>query len=242
MELNCIVIDDEPHAIAEFKELIALTPGISLRESFNSVEDAITHLQDYGTVDVVFSDIGMPMTDGIEGAKMLTIYCGALVYTTAHRHFGEQAFREGASGYLVKPLKHERFVDQVKQLQALKEKKKRLEYEGEKFAFIKGSTKGSFITVFYHDIMYIEAALNYIKIFTPKQTEITYLGLKELEKQLMMHPDFIRISKSYLISVNYLKKVEGNIAFMSDGQGHAIGEKYRPAFMDLLRKRMIGGG
>ena len=239
MELTSIAIDDEPHALTELEDLVSLTPGIHLRGTFNRIDDAITHLQDFGPVDLVLCDIHMPITDGIEGAKMLKVYCDHLVYTTAHRNYAEEAFHEGASGYLVKPLVHERLIEKVEQLGEIQEKNRRISFGENKFVFIPGNKKQSFIKVFYHEIIYFEALLNHIKIITTKNTEITYIGLKRLEKELMRHPDFIRIGKSYMISINYLKKVEGHMAFMTNGECLPIGEKYRNAFTEILRKGMI---
>ncbi|KIA96221.1 hypothetical protein OC25_03850 [Pedobacter kyungheensis] len=241
MELISIAIDDEPHALAEISELLSITPGITLRAKFSNVGDALTHLQEFGPVDIVYCDISMPLTDGIEGARMLKVYCDHLVYTTAHRNYAEEAFHEGASGYLVKPLNLERLIEKVEQLKEVQEKSRRIEYGEKKFAFITGNTKNSFIKVFYSEIVYFEALLNHIKIITIKNTEITYVGLKQLERDLMRHPDFIRIGKSHMISVNYLKKVEGNMAFMTNGESLPIGEKYRNAFTEMLRKGMLSG-
>jgi len=241
MELISIAIDDEPHALAEISELLSLVPGIIIRGTFSNTSDAIGHLQDFGPVDIVFCDISMPVTDGIEGARMLKVYCDHLVYTTAHRNYAEEAFHEGASGYLVKPVNLERLIENVEQLKEIQEKSRRIEYGEKKFAFVTGNTKHSFIKVFYSEIVYFEALLNHIKIITTKNTEITYVGLKQLERDLMRHPDFIRIGKSHMISINYLKKVEGNMAFMTNGESLAIGEKYRNAFTQLLRKGMLSG-
>ena len=241
MELTSIAIDDEPHALSEIQDLLSLTPGVQLRATFNNINDAVNNLQEFGPVDIVFCDISMPVTDGIEGAKMLKVYCDHIVYTTAHRNYGEEAFHEGASGYLVKPIIHERLIEQIDLLKDIQEKSRREEYGEKKFAFVTGNTKHSFIRVFYNEIIYFEALLNHIKIITIKNTEITYLGLKQLERELMRHPDFIRISKSYMISINYLKKVEGNMAFMTNGECLPIGEKYRNAFTEILRKGMLSG-
>lgn len=241
MELTSIAVDDEPHALSDIGDLLSLTPGVNLRATFNNVNDAVTHLQEFGPVDIVFCDISMPVTDGIEGAKMLKVYCDHLIYTTAHRNYAEEAFHEGASGYLVKPIIHERLIEKVEQLKEIQEKSRREEYSEKKFAFVRGKTKHSFIRVFYQEIIYFEALLNHIKIITTKNTEITYLGLKQLERDLMRHPDFIRISKSHMISINYLKKVEGYMAFMTNGECLPIGEKYRHAFTEILRRGMLSG-
>ncbi|MGY0040666.1 hypothetical protein [Pedobacter sp. NJ-S-72] len=57
--MSCIVIDDEPHAIDELCELIALVPHLNLVESFSDARQAIAYLQEAEHIDIIFSDISM---------------------------------------------------------------------------------------------------------------------------------------------------------------------------------------
>ena len=50
---------------------------------------------------------------------------------------------------------------------------------------------------------------NYIIIHTAQKTYITYLTFKGMEEQLPQHL-FIRIHKSFLISVNAIKTIDGS--------------------------------
>src|SRR5690606_25366382 len=113
MPFTCIVIDDEPHAILELSELIEENSNLKLQKAFSNVFDAQKYLATEGSVDIVFSDIEMPDLSGLQAAQSLTSYCRFLVFVTAYRNHALQAFAEKCSGYLLKPVGSEEFVDLI---------------------------------------------------------------------------------------------------------------------------------
>ena len=54
---------------------------------------------------------------------------------------------------------------------------------------------------------------NYITIYTQKDKYITLLNLKNLEQNLD-HQSFIRVHKSYIVSINKIEGIEGNEIFI----------------------------
>jgi len=238
MELSCIIIDDEEHAISEAQDLIEITPGLKLTRSFGNVTDAINFLREFGEVDIIFSDISMPNIDGIEAGKILNAYCSFLIYITAHRHYTEDAFGVWASGYLLKPLSRSKFIKEIDQVFAKKNKIIRLD-EIDNILFVKGSHKNSFIRIEYNNIIYISSMLNYVNISTIHGMKVTYMGLKSIEKKLANKNKFFRISKTKIISLDYLDHIDGNRAYLTDGQHFDIGAGYRDAFLDFMQRRTL---
>jgi two-component system LytT family response regulator len=237
MEICCIIIDDEPHAISELEDMIKKTPGISLLGSFYNVNDAWEFLSENHQVDIIFSDIDMPVINGISAAKILKTYCDYLIYVTAHRNFAIDAFVVNAAGYLLKPISLDSFVTKITEIsQNIRNRKQDNE---EDLIFIKGGHKNSFIKLAFSDIIRIEAMLNYVKIYTLKGDEITYVGLKKLEDLLKKKSNFFRISKSSIINLNFMDRIDGHVVKLNDGGVFTIGEKYRDAFHEFLRKRTL---
>ncbi|TKC00049.1 LytR/AlgR family response regulator transcription factor [Pedobacter cryotolerans] len=237
MEIRCIIIDDEPHAISELEDLIMRTPGIGLLGSFYNVNDAVRFLNEGQIVDIIFSDIDMPLINGIAAAKILKAYCSNLIYVTAHRNFAIEAFAVNAIGYLLKPVGIEAFVSKISEITlSIRNIKGN---SNQDLIFIKGSHKNAFIKLAFSDVIRIEAMLNYVKIFTQKGDEITYVGLKKLEDILKKKCNFFRISKSSIINLDFMDRVDGNVIKMNDGGALNIGEKYRDAFHEFLRKRTL---
>ena len=233
--MSCIIIDDEPHALAEMAELIGRTPGIFLVAEFGDPSRAIQFFDDGELVDIIFSDIDMPMVDGISAAILLQKFCRELVFVTAHRKFALEAFQVGASGYLMKPVAINALIDKVAQLSA----RRGLGYEGngEAIAFIKGDRKHSFIKLVFKEVIFIQAMLNYVKIITLQGVKLTYAGLKNVEELLCTKAYFFRISKSVIVNMEFVTRVDGNGVYLMDGTSLTIGANYREAFRDFLRKR-----
>lgn len=238
MELTSIVIDDEPHAIAEICELILITPGITNRDSFETVGEALAFLETNGGVDVIFCDISMPVIDGLQAAGILDGYCQFLVYVTAHRFHGPETYEVSASGYLMKPLKYDKFISQVKILDKLKEESIWATPE-EQTIFVKGGDKNSVLSINSQDIIFIQGLDNYIKFHTTKGEKTTYMQLKDLDSTLMRKSSFLRVAKSTIISLRYLERVDGNVAYMQTGEVFNIGKVYRPAFNEFLQQRRL---
>lgn len=237
MEICSIIIDDEPHAISELEDLVKRTPGIGLLGSFCNVNDAVEFLSEGHRVDIIFSDIDMPLLNGISAAKILKTYCDYLIYVTAHRDFAIDAFGVNAAGYLLKPVSTESFVNKVAEIaQDIRNLKRD---DDQNLIFIKGSHKNAFIKLAFSDIIRIEAMLNYVKIYTQKGDEITYVGLKKLEDLLRKKGNFFRISKSSIINLDFMDRVDGHVVKLNNGGAFTIGEKYRDAFHEFLRKRTL---
>jgi DNA-binding LytR/AlgR family response regulator len=99
--------------------------------------------------------------------------------------------------------------------------------------FIKGESKNKFLKVDYNDILYIEGLKNYVSVFTPAQRIVTYQTLRDLETTLPK-PPFYRVHKSYIISVDKIRMVDGNTVYIGD-QSIPIGETYRDSFLKMIR-------
>ena len=237
--MTCIVIDDEPHCIEELCDLIAQVPHLNLLERFSDARLAMAYLKEESHVDIIFSDINMPVLNGIEAAEIMKNYCHFLVYVTAYRDYAPEAFESKADGYLLKPVSYLAFRQEIEDLDRKFQNIIKLQRDENQFLFIKGGQKSSFIKIRYSDIIFIEAMLNYIMIHTTTGHEITYMGLKAMEDKLQLMDVFFRINKSIIISLHYLDRVDGNIARLSTGQNYQVGEKYKGVFLEFLKKHTL---
>jgi DNA-binding LytR/AlgR family response regulator len=98
------------------------------------------------------------------------------------------------------------------------------------FIFIKANQ--SLIKVNYSEINYIEGLKDYVKIYTGNKNLITKCTIKSLEKKLPKD-SFIRIHKSYIVSVDKINKIELNQVFLQHKQ-IPIGQLYREPFLNLI--------
>jgi DNA-binding LytR/AlgR family response regulator len=79
------------------------------------------------------------------------------------------------------------------------------------YFFIKCGSK--FEKIHFADILYVEGMQNYITIYTRKGKYVTLLYLKNLEENLDSK-SFIRVHKSYIVSIDKIEAIEGNEIFI----------------------------
>lgn len=111
--MNIIIVDDEKMAIdvlsIMIRKLFPLQVGI--KGTFTNAADALCYLEK-NKVDVVFLDIEMVDTHGIQVAKKLLQKYPTLqiIFVTAHAQFAVDAFEVEATDYLLKPVHEKRLL------------------------------------------------------------------------------------------------------------------------------------
>lgn len=129
--------------------------------------------------------------------------------------------------FLLKPFSFERFMQAVGKAVAEKSPESQ---EKESFITIKSGKKRFRIPA--REIVYLESAGDYVKIITPSKTYLANEPLKYFEN-ILPSGDFIRIHRSYLVSIPYIGYIEGNCVFVA-GHELPLGRQYK----DSLRTRL----
>ena len=205
MKLNCLIIDDEPIARKGMEEYVREVDFLNLMAQCENPVQASPYL-DRG-VDLIFLDIHMPKISGIEFLKTLK-NPPMVIFTTAYSEHALEGYTLDVIDYLLKPISFERFLkaaNKARDFYALQHPPQ-TEIAPEYF-FIKCNSK--FEKVYYREVLYIEGLQNYVVVHTKQRKLITYMTLGGLEAQL---PDrqFIRVHKSYVVSVSQISAMEGN--------------------------------
>ena len=238
--MNCIVVDDEPLAREGMQLLIAQTPGLKLNGCFSNADDASAYLADHKT-DLVFLDIQMPGTSGIEFAR--TISPDTLViFTTAFASYALDSYEVDAIDYLVKPLHQDRFLKAVQKARAYHAmlhtgdaSPNNIEAIASDFIFVKAERK--FFKLHFKDILYIEGLKDYVVLHLQGQRIITAMNIKTIHEQLPK-TIFCRVSKSYIINIQHIESFDNNTVFIHTNEV-PIGNSYRAAFFDEVVNKKI---
>ncbi|WP_025144364.1 LytR/AlgR family response regulator transcription factor [Pedobacter jeongneungensis] len=238
MNLNCSVIDDEPAGITMVEDVIEQTFGIRLCKSFDNAFDALIFFQTHGPVDIIFLDIDMPFINGIEAATLLHPYCTFLIFITAHREYGPEAFEVNADGYLLKPLMKSRFLELMDKLRKEKIQKASIQKDN-RYLLVKGSLKNTYTNIWAEGILYIKAMANYIQIFQSEGIKTTQMGLGAIEKVLEGNPSFLKINRSTIIAVDKIATIDGYKVVMNDQMDFTVGRQYKKAFNDFVIKKAL---
>jgi DNA-binding LytR/AlgR family response regulator len=205
--LKCVIIDDEPLARECISNYVESVEFLNLAGTgSNPVE--LSQLLDKQKIDLIFLDIQMPIMNGIDYLKMLQ-NPPMVIITTAYPSFALEGFQLDVLDYMLKPITFNRFfkgVSKAKDYHYLKTKTLGNKPE-EDYFFIKCDYK--YERIYFDDILYIQGLQNYVTIYTRKAKHITLLSLKNVEENL--HRDsFIRVHKSYIVSVSKIEAIENN--------------------------------
>lgn len=212
MNINCIIIDDEPLARKGLREYIADVDFLHLTGEFENPLKATDAIRE-GKAQLLFLDIQMPKITGLDFFKTLQP-APPVIFTTAFPQYALDGFNLNALDYLVKPISFERFLQaalKAKEYYELRTAFRQVVSDSAEakpsYFFIK--TDGKLVKVFYDDILLVEAVQNYVNIYTAEKKYITYLTFKSVEEYLPGE-NFIKVHKSYIVPVQKIESIEGN--------------------------------
>jgi two-component system, LytTR family, response regulator len=235
MKLRCLIIDDEFLARKYLRDYVSKLPALELVGDYNSPLKAMELIKS-GEVDLLFLDIQMPDITGIEFLKTMD-RAPYVVLTTAYEEYALQAYELNVADYLLKPFSFERFLKAVNKVQELAEKDKKLQLAKtetgdvmhkpqlkEDHLIIRADRK--LYKINYEDLIYIEGQKAYVTFHTKKKNITALASLRDLEEQLP-GSHFMRIHKSYIVSIHEIESLEGNQVEIG-GTRLSVGKSYRP--------------
>jgi len=209
MKIRCVIIDDEPLAIAVIENYIKEFDEITLVGSFDSPITALSTIKNE-TIDVMFLDINMPKMNGLEFLRSLTERPHVII-TTAYREFAVDSFDLDVLDYLVKPIPFGRFLKTINKLtnriQLESGEQEEVLLQEEPFIFLKVDKK--LMKIKLNDILFIESLKDYIKVITTLGDYLVHKSMTSISEELPKEY-FIRIHRSFTIAINKISFLEGN--------------------------------
>jgi DNA-binding LytR/AlgR family response regulator len=238
MKLNCIIIDDEPVARNLLEEYIE---DIDFFQLIGKAENPLKAnvLLNNNKIDLMFLDINMPKMSGIEFLRTSTTL-PLTILTTAYTEYAIEGFELDVLDYLVKPFSFERFLKACNkakeyfELQSSFTDKKTT--EDASYFFVK--CNGKIEKIFYDELLYVEAMVNYVVLHTEDRKLIVYLTMKAVAEHLPQSI-FIKIHKSTIVNINKIKSIEGNQINMGKVQVVISQTLQESAMKQILKDRML---
>lgn len=234
MEIKALIIDDEPLAQNIIQQYAQKLPNLTIIGTCSDAICAHNFIRD-NEVDLMFLDINMPKLSGISFLKNLK-NPPLVIFTTAYSEYALEGFELNAIDYLKKPFSFERFCRafyRAEELHLLKQNSKStsIEHGDHEFLFVKSDKKT--VKVKFSDIYYIEGLGDYIKLHLADNKIVTNLSMKKIIS-LLPEKIFYRIHKSFIISLDKIEAVEGNMIKMKNIK-LPIGNSYRQDFMAFIK-------
>jgi two-component system LytT family response regulator len=214
--IKAIIIDDEELARKVIIRYLEKHPEI---EIIDECENGFTGLKAINEKkpDLVFLDIQMPKINGFEMLEVLDEK-PLIIFSTAHDEFALKAFEHSALDYLLKPYSQKRFSDAVNKAVERIRNGNSQAGEMEKFQaeadqredylhriVVKDGSNVHVVPV--DDIIRLEAADDYVEIFTSARKHLKQKPLSYFEQHL--DPEhFIRVHRSSIVAIREISKLE----------------------------------
>ena len=219
---KCIIVEDEPLAQNILKKYIADHPSLELVATCTDALEAQLILNKQ-SIHLIFLDINLPKLSGINFLKSL-LQSPLIIFTTAYPEFAVEGFELNAVDYLLKPFSFERFLKAVnKVIEKLNNSSLPKKDDIDTFIFFKSDKKIHKVDL--ESIHYIEAVGDYMKVITDSGQLLINETMKNLQEELPAR-SFIRVHKSFIISRNRIKFIEGNY-IQVETKSIPIGATYR---------------
>jgi two-component system, LytTR family, response regulator len=199
--MRAIAIDDEPIALEVVKSHAAKVPFLELLAVFTDAFEAMEYLQKE-RIDLIFLDIKMPDISGIEFFRSLNRK-PMVIFTTAYSEHAVTSFELDAVDYLLKPFSLARFLKGCNK--ALELFQYRNNGSSNDHMFLK--TGYEQIKVMFEDILYLEAAGNYVT-FVMKDKNVLARSTFLEATSLLPAERFVRVHRSFVVAVNKIDKIE----------------------------------
>lgn len=257
--LTCAIVDDEKLAIERLERLIEQVSKessevIKILFKASSCKELEKQLKNHSP-DVLFLDIHLVDTLVFDALDKIE-YEPYIVFVTAHDDYTIKAFEEGAIDYILKPYTKERIEKTIHRILKSYRKNQQLRSDeninkqpsaSHTLEYLKTKLKTKKLPIKLEDdivllpiseIIYIEADNKDVIIVTKEGRYRAQFHMYNLEVKLR-DDGFIRIHKSYLISVNHISRIKkwfagSYLVEMSNGDELKISRNYQREFLDLI--------
>jgi len=232
MTIRTILVDDEKLAIQGLQLRLEPFEDVEIIDTCSNGREAIRKIKT-GKPDLVFLDIQMPGFDGFSVVKgVMEIEPPLFVFVTAYEEHAIRAFEANAVNYLMKPVDEDKLADTLDRVRTrLTEKSSAEEAEklkdvlaevapdamdsldmGEESAgryekMINIKDRGQIFRVDVDTIEHIEAAGDYMCIYTGDNSLILRETMKDLERRLDPRI-FQRVHRSTIVNLDQVRQVK----------------------------------
>lgn len=204
---NVLIVDDEPPIRSEMAYLLEQDERAGTIDEAGGATEAIEKIL-ANKPDVLFLDIQMPGTSGVQLADILHNLKNPpiVVFVTAFSEYAAEAFELDATDYVLKPVEQERLTKALDKIEAALALRKPAT-SGSQVRRIQGERNGKRAYISVSDISYIEAKADYSFVYTQAGGYLVNESISVLERQLQ-DEGFIRVHRSYVVNIDDVRDIE----------------------------------
>jgi two-component system LytT family response regulator len=244
-----VIIDDETHNRNVLRILLEKHCGsIQIAGEADNADDGFKLIQKVNP-QLVFLDIKMPEKSGFDLLRMFKEITFEVVFISAFNEFAIHAFEFNALDYILKP------IDYVKLIKAVDRARNKINIQSSKDAilhFISSHNEKSnivskltvhqndkVILINVPDIIHIAGQTDYCQIYLKDNSRYSSSkDLKLFENLLSQDSSFVRINKSVILNINFIKsysKGETCVIELLNGLDFEVSRRKKTEIVKKLR-------
>ena len=265
--ITCYILDDDPESIGILKHYIEKISWLKIIGFSTTPLEALETINKGLSADVIFLDVEMPDFSGFEIARLLKNNT-PIIFTTAYSKYAAEAWCNDGTDFLEKPFSFERFSKSVLKIRNRMEKEYELDRLREKengsgesslmdqeavyqlkndAELSKTPAPKSFYTRKHSlrkrfqcdSLVYIQGQKNYkLMVFVDDSKTVFYANMQTIMESLP--GNFLRIQKSYIINLDYIKRVDKLSVVMQNDKRINIGASYKAKLYESINFKTIG--
>lgn len=246
MNLKAIAVDDEQHCLDTLIwELQRNCPEVEMVHTINE-EDRARELIPVTDFDILFMDIHLQSTSGIELVKSLQPLDCHVVFVTAYDQYAIEAFEIAATHYLLKPINADKLRTAVDRIIEYKRSNDKVTLENiiaalsntnqnqRRIAF---SIQSGIEFVLPEDIVYVAGENNYSVLYFLSGKKLMVSKTLSVVEGMLSDFTFMRIHKSYLVNLKHIVryvKADGGYLEVKGGDQLGVSRTKRATIHQLF--------
>ena len=244
--LKALIVEDEHHNQEVLRKLLGrYHSDVSIVGMAEDVEEAVLAIQNTKP-DLIFLDIELKMKSAFDLLNRVDCSGIDIIFTTAFEQYALKAIKYAAIDYLLKPIDIDELsdalqtvrlkimdkVDNYVQIQTLLAN---LKQPNTRLAI---PTIEGFDFIPIEDILYCQADGSYSVFLTKEGKKIVSSKSLKYYENLVISEQLFRVSKSYIINLNYVKKfVKGKAPYivMDNEVSISVSPYTKSALLELIK-------
>jgi len=218
--MRCIIIDDEPMARKGMEEELR---EISFVELVGIGENSYQAIELVATLrpDLILLDIQMLGLNGLDLIKSLR-QPPMVIITTAYSDYALRGYELDVIDFLIKPVDFRRLLKaccKAQEFNTLRQSAGGAGLpnlsmpSGDLYFFVKSN--GKYEKILFSELLFVEAADNYVLLHTNGKKFMVYDTLKNMESILPVD-DFMKVHKSFIVALKKVSAIESGTLRIAD--------------------------
>jgi two-component system LytT family response regulator len=253
--VTALIVDDEKHNIVMLQSLLKENcPDIAILDVAGNAETAYEKIS-LLKPQLVFLDIKMPNKSGFDLLRLFSEINFEVIFVSAYNEYAITAFEFNALGYILKPIDYVALQKTVtKAISIIRARNstnnpeiaefvKTLEDKGDRVNKVSIHHNDKVVLLNVHDFVYIEGKTDFCELnMADKSRYASSKELKKFENLLGEIGSFIRINKSIIVNIDYIKSyTKGDICdiTVSTGQVFEVSRRKKTDIISLLKERIV---